>query len=91
MLLTDFNGTTPQSKVVENAFKALTTLDITKLVPFVSKDFKFQSFPKIDDLPDEPVAKFLERYGAIISSLKKLEVGIHPTPPWSSQTKIRYS
>ena len=81
MLLIDFNPTTPQSKVLKDLFSAAATLDINNFAAFVSKDFKFQSFPKINDLPDESIAKFSERYGAILSFLKKLEVRIRHLSP----------
>ena len=76
MTLTNFNATTPQSRVVENIFKALTTLDIKNAEPFLSKDHKFETFPKIASLPDEPRAVSLERYGTLISLLTKMEVRI---------------
>ena len=76
MTLTNFNATTPQSKVVENIFKALTTLDIKNIEPFLSKDFQLETFPKIASLPDEPKAMSLERYGTLISLLTKIEVRI---------------
>ena len=76
MLLSEYNATTPQSKVVENAFKAVTTLDFYTIAPLLSKDFKLQTFPKVADLPDEPIVKFLERYGTVFSLIKKFEVCI---------------
>ena len=76
MTLTNFNPTTPQSKVVENLLRGLATLDIKNIEPSISKDFQFETFPKIASLPDEPKAVCLERYGTIISLLKKVEVRI---------------
>ena len=77
MTLTNFNATTPQLRAIENLFKAMVTLDTRNLTPFVSKDLKFQTFrAKIVSLPDKSPAEWLERYGNIFSSLKKVEVCI---------------
>ena len=56
--------------------KAAATLDIKNMVPFISKNFKLQTFPKVADLPDEPMVTTLERYGVVFSSMEKLEVCI---------------
>lgn len=76
MPLTDFKATTPQSKVVGNLFKGLATLDISNIEPFVSKDFKYRTFPKTDNLPDQSKAACLEKYGTVISLFTKMEVCI---------------
>ena len=46
------------------------------MTQLVSKDFKFQTFPKIASLPDEPKAAALKRYGAVMTLLGKMEVCI---------------
>ena len=74
MTLTNFNATTPQSKVVENIFKAVAARDIKSVEPFLSKDLKAETFPKIASLPDVSKALSLERYGTIISLFTKIEV-----------------
>ena len=76
MTLTNFNATTPQSEVVKNLIEAYVTLNLSNIEPFVSKDYKYQAFPKVADLPDEPKGKHIERYGAFFSLLNKVEVGI---------------
>ena len=76
MTLSNFNATTPQSKVVESFFWAVVTLDIRNVEPFISKDLKLQTFPKHAALPDEPRANFLEKYGSVLSLLKKIEVRV---------------
>ena len=81
MLLSEYNATTPQSKVVEKAFKAIATHNFNTIASFLSKDFTLQTFPKVADLPDEPISKFLERYGAVFSLMKEFEVCIQSQYP----------
>ena len=76
MLLTDFNATTPQSRVVKNMLRAVSTLDLNNAGQFISKDFKYQTFPKDDDLPVGSKAVCMERYEVIFSLFKKVEVCI---------------
>jgi hypothetical protein len=68
------NPTTPQLKAAKNLMDAYLTLDVKNVKPFVSKDFKFQTFPKIDQHPVEARDAHFERYGALFSSLRKIEV-----------------
>ena len=72
----NLNGTTPQSKVIENLFRAYLTLDISKIEPFISKDFKFQTLPKIAGLPEEAKGGHFDTYSPLFSLLKKVEVRI---------------
>lgn len=76
MTLTNFNVTTPQSKAVKNLIEAYLSLDIYNIVPFISKDFKFQTFPKIAGLPDEVKEGHLERYGLLFSMVTSAKVCI---------------
>jgi hypothetical protein len=78
-----FNATTPQSEVVKKFFEACLTLDMNNTEPFISKDFRYQTFPKIVGLPDESKEGYLERYGVLLSLMTKIEVCIQ-TPPSSS-------
>ena len=74
--MTNIDATTPQLKAVKGLYDAYTTLDIKNLAPHLSKNFKLQSFPKVSDVPDEARGGHLEKYEAIFSLVKKLEVGI---------------
>lgn len=73
-MITGINATTPQLKAVKNLFDAYLTLDVKNAEPFVSKDFTFQTFPKIADHPDEAKGAHFEKYGALLSLLTKAEV-----------------
>lgn len=76
LTLSDFNATTPQLEVVKKLFEAYLSLDVHNLEPLISKDFKFQTFPKIDGLPDEEKGGHFERWGPLLSLMTKLEVCI---------------
>lgn len=72
--MSNFDATTPQLKLVKGCMDVCITLDINNIAPFISKDYKFQTFPKIADRPDETKEKHFERYGTLLSLLAKLEV-----------------
>ena len=96
MSLTDSYATTPQLKVVKGLLDAYLTLDMKNVHPFVTENYTFETFPKVEGLPDEIKGDHLERYGALFSLLKKIEVRIQhrlrprrltPIPPSSKLTK----
>jgi hypothetical protein len=72
----NIDATTPQLEAIKKFFDAYSSLDINNVGPLISKNYKFQTFPKIDDLPDETKGGHFERYGTILSLLSKLEVRI---------------
>lgn len=72
--MADLDATTPQLKALKNFLDAYRTLDIKNVGKFISKDYKFQTFPKIDALPDEATAQHFETYGPLLSLLTKLDV-----------------
>ena len=74
MSITNFNATTPQLKAVKKLFEAYLSLDIKNIEPHIAKDFKFQTFPKIADLPDEAKGTHAERYGPAFALMTKAEV-----------------
>ena len=78
MTLTNFNATTPQTKAVKDLFEAYLSLNIDNIKPFITKDFKFQTFPKIKGLPDEPKEGHFNRYGTLFSVVSRAEVRIQP-------------
>ena len=70
----NFDATTPESKAVKNLIDAYVTRDLKNIVPLISKDYKFLSFPKIPEQPDEEKEAHLERYAPLFSMLTKVEV-----------------
>ena len=77
--MTDINANTPQLKAVKDMIDAYITLDISKVEPFVSKSFKYQTFPKVADLPEEPKAAHIQRFGRMLAVMNKFEVRISNT------------
>jgi len=75
--MANINATTPQLRVVKNLFDAYLTLDYKNSEQYVSKNFKFQTFPKTPDLPDETKEGHFERYGALLSLVTKVEYHFH--------------
>ena len=76
MTINGLDATTPQLKAVENLFKAYLSLDLKSVEPLITKDYKFQTFPKIADLPVETAEGHLETYQPIFSLMTKVEVRI---------------
>ena len=72
--MTSIDDTTPQLNLVKRLFDAYCTRDINNVLPLLSKDYTFQTFPKIPDMPDETKASHLERYGPLLSLFTKVEV-----------------
>ena len=68
------DATTPQLKTVKGAIDGYCSLDLKNALPFLAKDFAFQTFPKISGLPDEPKGEHLERYAGIFALFSKVEV-----------------
>lgn len=74
--MTNLEATTPQLKVIKDYFDAFVALDIKNAEPYMSKDFKYQTFPKIPDLPDATKGDYSETYGTMLSLVTKIEVRI---------------
>ena len=69
-----FDPTTPQLKAAKDLFDAYCSRDIKNVEPLISKDFKFQTFPKIAEHPNEAKDAHFERYGKLLSKMSKVEV-----------------
>ena len=74
--MSNINATTPQLKLVKNWIDGYLSRDIRNLQPYLSKNYKFQTFPKIAELPDEVMGEYVERYAPIFSSFNNLEVRV---------------
>ena len=48
--MANIDASTPQLKVVKEWLDAITFLDISRVVPLISKDFKYQSLPHATEL-----------------------------------------
>lgn len=74
--MTKIDATTPQSKVVKRWADVLASRDLNNAEPILSKDFVFKAFPKAAELPDLTREEYIQKYGAILSLLAKVEVRI---------------
>ena len=69
-----FDATTPQSQAVKNLVEAYFALDLKIVESFISKDFKFFSFPAMPEYPNEGKEGHFARYAPLLSMLTKMEV-----------------
>ena len=74
MSITNFNATTPQLKAVKKLMEAYLSLNINNIEPYILKDFKFQMFPRVTNLPDEAKGTHFKRYGPAFALMTKAEV-----------------
>ena len=69
------DATTPQLSLVKNLVDAYITLDMKNILPFISQNYTYQTFPKVPDLPDEAKGDHLEKHG-MFSLVKELVVRV---------------
>jgi hypothetical protein len=74
--MANFDASTPQLEAVEKWIDGFTSLDISKVDLFVSRNFKFQSFPKTIDLPEQTKGAHIQWFGGLFSLITKLEVSV---------------
>lgn len=72
--MSNINATTPQLKLVKGWIDAYLSRDIKNIQPHLSKNYKFQTFPKIAGLPDETTEGYVEKYRPIFSMFTDLQV-----------------
>ena len=68
------NFDTPQLKLLKDYTDANCSLDINNIAQYMSKDFKYQTFPKTPEIPDQSKEMHIQNWGAILSLLTKVEV-----------------
>ena len=66
----NLNATTPQLKAVKNLIEAY----VNNTESPASKDYKYQTFPKVAELHDEEKGGHFERYAVLFSLMTKVEV-----------------
>lgn len=74
--MSNIDAVTPQLKLVKDWICAYGSHDFGDLQTYVSRNLKFQTFPKIVELPDESVMEHMERYKLAFSFFTSLEVRI---------------
>jgi hypothetical protein len=77
----NIKATTPQLKLVSDLVDAYFTLDIKNILPFVSKNYTYQTSPKVPDLPDAAKGDHLENFGRLLSLMTGMDVRIRHRAP----------
>jgi hypothetical protein len=87
--MANLDASTPQLKVLKKAIDAVTALDLSKMDTLLSRNFKYQSFPKTIDVPEQTKGTFFQWFRGVFASMSKFEVCIQRwRPPSSSQADI---
>jgi hypothetical protein len=85
------NFDTPQLKLVKDYWDAYCSLDINNIRQYQSKDFKYQTFPNITEIPDQGKEAHTQFWGPVLSLLTKEEVRAQNLgPSSSSRVDIRF-
>jgi hypothetical protein len=74
--MTDFPAPTPQLKVIKAALDGYLTRDISNAEPYISKDFKFRTFPKDPDHPDDAKEEHIKKYGPVFAAFTDAKVSV---------------
>jgi hypothetical protein len=90
--MANFEAGTPQLEVAKKWFDAVGVLDTGKIDSLLSRNFKYQSFPKTIDVPELTKAKYIQWFGGTFTSMTKIEVRIQRRrTTFNSQTDIPLS
>ena len=65
----------PQLGIVKKIIDAFIALDTKDLEHLLSRNFRHQSLPSSPDMPDEHKGEYIQRWGACLSLMNKLDVG----------------
>ena len=70
----NFDPSSPQLNLVKQWFESYISLDTDNTDPLLSKNFRYESFPKSSGIPDQSREEHLEIWGTRLSSMDKLDV-----------------
>ena len=70
----NIDATTPQLKLAKDVTEAYLSRNLTSVAPYLSKNFTYQTFPKIADLPEVTKGGHVETYGAVLASFTQADV-----------------
>jgi hypothetical protein len=77
--MTSINDPTPQMKLTKKLLDDYSSRDLSDVGPFLSENFKFQTFPQAADLPEEAKESHIQNWGNLLGSFTNMEVRT-PTP-----------
>lgn len=72
--MVNINDTTPQLRLTKKLVGDYSSRDLSDAGPFLSRDFKYQTFPKVPEIPEEAKEKHIQKWGEILGSFTKMEV-----------------
>ena len=67
--MSKIDPTTPQLKLANDWFDAFLSGDVKKIQPRLSKNFEYQTLPKIAELPDQVAEEYIEKYSSPCSPM----------------------
>lgn len=73
--MTDF-GTSPQLQTIKKFIDAYHALDMSKVEPFISKNYQYCPFPDSADLPKTTKEGHIQMFRGILSAVDKVDVRI---------------
>ena len=77
--MANIDASTPQMKAVKKWIDSMTSLDISKVVPLISRNFKYQSFPETIDLPEvheQAKGAYIQWFGGLMTCINKYEASL---------------
>jgi hypothetical protein len=77
--MANFDASTPQLKFVKKWIETVAVFDTSKMDTFLSRNFKYQSFPKTIDVPEQTKGTFIQWFGGVFASMTRMEVRIQET------------
>lgn len=72
--MSSINDPTPQMKLTKKLLDDYSSRDLSDVGPFLSENFKFQTFPKVAELPEEEKGSHINNWGKMLGSFAKMEV-----------------
>jgi hypothetical protein len=68
--MANFDASTPELKAIKKWIEAFSILDTNKMDTLLSRNFKYQSFPKSIDVPEQTKEGFIQWFGGTFSKMK---------------------
>ncbi|KAF9789569.1 hypothetical protein BJ322DRAFT_1018188 [Thelephora terrestris] len=73
----NIDATTPQLRATKTLLDGYFSRAVGNIEPLISKNFKYQSYPKVIDHPDETKMEHIQNWGPMFASFSSAEPTIH--------------